>query len=838
MDDDSRDSMDTEGSTYTDDDSNPKWSQWIRRNIPPAERNGIEGYLSPEDIESDEFDEDDNDEFPDDYPFYGCSKHEWNPSEIDPTWRTCTKCKATEPNEEEQHQHRGIERNPPKPDNKRKENKGKATPIPLEDIPKVSHATKAPLEDPKPTNKEEGGMERSCHSVPILLDEEANEIAEDLNDSELYTNAVTRNQTKRIQGKIKDTKGKQPESKTHSNSDVSTLNLEEEGSLPNPTEPIPIRDSADSMNSEYETAPQEQEKEWNQWWSKHLHETWIDPKFCNEELHQAIKADEFINKFNKRPLPTPFHRGPCGICSWYMPNGINALPRRRYIPDTGSPYGPIRNELIKEAHQVHLHRGAEKTYKYLRDRFYWPGMCEQVTEYCRNCNLCQIYKRTTQLPPGEARMLSIPERHWQSVAIDFMGPLPTSKNKTHIMVIMDRLSGAIKLIALGAKATATECANAFIQKTYADTGLPNEIVSDRDSRFTSKFWQQVTASLGINLLMTTAFHQNTNGQVERAIQTIKQALAIHIAEDPEFERNWSLELWRLEAAVNHSTNKHTNLPPSTMVYGFAATQLPDVYIEPTEIPSADRFIEQQTTAQAKMRDALIAARFRETARAQKRRNPKVQFKIGDLVLYKREKTMGKKLQPQWKGPFQIEDINTLTGNCKLQFDTTSQPILKRVHPWFATDRLKLYHGQEPTIYNTEPDEEELEEEYEIEKIISHKWIEEPNGDRREYYLVKWDGYPDEENTWEPVEHLTNAPEAIKAFHDAQDDTYGIIGRGDSTSMAMGRAMWTPRKRTLDEITEGPYTSCRNKLYHDYVNDWFLPSDQGTEDEDTLLLDLY
>ena len=57
-------------------------------------------------------------------------------------------------------------------------------------------------------------------------------------------------------------------------------------------------------------------------------------------------------------------------------------------------------------------------------------------------------------------------------------------------------------------------------------------------------------------------------------------------------------------------------------------------------------------------------------------------------------------------------------------------------------------------------------------------------------------------------------------------------------MAMGRAMWTPRKRTLDEITEGPHTSCHNKLYHDYVNDWFLPSDQGTEDEDTPLLDLH
>jgi transposase InsO family protein len=102
--------------------------------------------------------------------------------------------------------------------------------------------------------------------------------------------------------------------------------------------------------------------------------------------------------------------------------------------------------------------------------------------------------------------------------------MPTTQNGCNaVMVIVDRLTKMVVLIPCKKNDSAEECARLFIKHWYAQgMGLPTAITSDRDSKFTSKFWRALCASLGIKQRLATARHQQTDGLAEIAIRTMKR----------------------------------------------------------------------------------------------------------------------------------------------------------------------------------------------------------------------------------------------------------------------------------------------------------------------------
>jgi transposase InsO family protein len=91
---------------------------------------------------------------------------------------------------------------------------------------------------------------------------------------------------------------------------------------------------------------------------------------------------------------------------------------------------------------------------------------------------------------------------------------------------MNRFSEFLLCFPLPEKYSAIHAADTFLHTFYGRNGLPETIISNRDSRFTETFWQAPQKTMGIALLMSTAFHQETNGQVERTNKTIMQMLRI------------------------------------------------------------------------------------------------------------------------------------------------------------------------------------------------------------------------------------------------------------------------------------------------------------------------
>ncbi|GMF64275.1 unnamed protein product [Phytophthora fragariaefolia] len=134
-----------------------------------------------------------------------------------------------------------------------------------------------------------------------------------------------------------------------------------------------------------------------------------------------------------------------------------------------------------------VHPGREKTYLLLTRDFYWRHQYKWVRKYVRACEVCQ---RVKPAPFAQAPLQSLPtpSECWQSNLMDFgCGLSPDNERRTGIVVFVDRFSKMVHLAAVPAEVTAKPTARPFVDMVFRHHGMPIDIVSDRDPRFTARF---------------------------------------------------------------------------------------------------------------------------------------------------------------------------------------------------------------------------------------------------------------------------------------------------------------------------------------------------------------
>ena len=193
-------------------------------------------------------------------------------------------------------------------------------------------------------------------------------------------------------------------------------------------------------------------------------------------------------------------------------------------------YKNLRERLFQLAHDNLGHFGTEKSYGNLRNDFYWPNMRRDLGRgYVPGCTDCQRNKSSTSKPAGPLHPLPIPDKRFDSVAIDFIGPLPIDNGFNTIVTMTDRLGADIQITACKTDMTAEDFAFLFFDRWYCENGCPLEIISDRDKLFISKFWRALMKLAGIDHKLSTAYHPQTDGSSERSNKTKELEFFLHTA---------------------------------------------------------------------------------------------------------------------------------------------------------------------------------------------------------------------------------------------------------------------------------------------------------------------
>jgi len=355
--------------------------------------------------------------------------------------------------------------------------------------------------------------------------------------------------------------------------------------------------------------------------------------------------------------------------------------------------------------------------------------------------------------------------------MDFAVGLPTtSRGNDMFCLVICRHSKMVTLIALNQNMTAPEIMDRLTTEVFCKYGFPTSIVSDRDSKFTSGFWEEYCRRAGIALNMSTAGHPATDGQSERAIRDTKQTVRTTLA--PDFS-DWDLKLPFIAFALNSHVSSTTKFSPHQVVLGYQPSmKLLNRQPSDQNVPSIeDRILHQENVWKA-VGDHIHRAQEAQRHQANKKRRY-VSFEDGDWILVDAGKvglwptvagTPGS-LQNSWVGPFQVRRVISETV-----VDVDFPPQFNRMHSKIHVDKVKqfIWNDEERfpgrMVQPPEPVVISGHEEWHVEKILDEKLIGRGSS-RRPHYLVQWKDRPMERLKWLPRENLETEDGVCQALLD-------------------------------------------------------------------------
>ncbi|KAK5775710.1 hypothetical protein PVK06_043642 [Gossypium arboreum] len=415
----------------------------------------------------------------------------------------------------------------------------------------------------------------------------------------------------------------------------------------------------------------------------------------------------------------------------------------------------LRQSILKEAHGglCAMHPGGNELYHDLRELYWWPGLKREVMEFVGKCLTCQQVKAEHQLPSGLLQPVKIPLWKWERVTMDFVSGLPLAPSKKDsIWVFVDKLTKSAHFIPVRTDFSLQKLAKLYVAEIVRLHGVPVLIISDRDPRFTSQFWQKLHEALGTRLNFSTAFHPQTDGQSERVIQILEDMLRGCVI---DFRGSWEDYLPLAEFAYNNSYQSSIRMAPYEVLYGRRC-RTPSCWTELGERQVLGPELVADTEEKVKLiRDRLKEASDRKNSYVDLKRK-EIEYSVGDMVFlkvspWKKILRFGKKgkLSPRFIGPYRILKR---VGPVAYQLELPSE--LNRIHDVFHVSMLRRYRSDPTHVVPVAEIEvrTDLTFEEELVQILDRdvKVLR-----RKTVPLVKvlWRNHGREEATWEPEEAM-------------------------------------------------------------------------------------
>ncbi|EIW72393.1 hypothetical protein TREMEDRAFT_26078 [Tremella mesenterica DSM 1558] len=472
--------------------------------------------------------------------------------------------------------------------------------------------------------------------------------------------------------------------------------------------------------------------------------------------HDNVQEPESVTELRRTS------RSPLILRGGWNSRGFLTFDGRTYVPD----YADARLKIMKMRHDSVLagHPGSAKTLELVLRDYVWVGVRKDVEDYIAGCAVCQRAKTNRQRSHGELKPLEVATKPWSSISMDFIEELPNSHGYNSILVVVDRLTKWAIFIPTTTKLTAAGLSELIMDYVVAQHGLPENIVSDRGSKFTSKFWKNLTDSLGIRLHLSTAYHPQTDGQTERTNQSLELYLRIFTSYQ---QNDWSKLLARASFAYNNTHHSAINKTPFYANYGYHPLWAEEIKASEVEVPAATVVVKDLTEIHKDCIEGIEKANERYAEGYNRKHRATPNFVEGDLVMLSLEniktKRPMKKLDVKQSGPYKV--VRQVGSHaCKLELPGT----MAGIHDVFHVSLLRPYHPPVFPGQQAEPpgpvEVDNVGESWEVKDIVDSR-VNKRSGKLE--YLVEWLGYEgtDDSVSWEPVENVDGADDILAKFHE-------------------------------------------------------------------------
>jgi hypothetical protein len=395
------------------------------------------------------------------------------------------------------------------------------------------------------------------------------------------------------------------------------------------------------------------------------------------------------------------------------------------------------------------HPGIRKMYKTISQHYYWPGLSMDVYQTVKQCSHCareagllRKRKQHVSLFPAQEPL--------EFLAIDILGPLPkTPHGNQFILIVCDRFTKLVRNIPLRT-ITSLAVAQAFCYHCVFAYGMPKTLLSDNGTHFSSKFFQACCIELGIKQVFTTAYHPPCNGQVEIFNRTILSQLRAYVG---EHQNDWYLYHGALTYSYNNQIHSSTGVTPFELVLSRPPHQLAVQTPKPSTNKSindslADRglfngreeFIRRLRRLLPRVRCALEKAGQRYKTDADRQ---VLKHQIADLAgqrVWVRSEVVANKLGPKFTGPYTV-----IRATDKVVEIFDKKGAVSKI----SYDRVV----QEPTAIQTSI-VRDIDSNRESHYIVDHIVSAHNDHQGHVWFLIRWVGYDDNEDTYELEEHQT------------------------------------------------------------------------------------
>src|SRR4051812_11375688 len=415
----------------------------------------------------------------------------------------------------------------------------------------------------------------------------------------------------------------------------------------------------------------------------------------------------------------------------------------------------VTSEVMKEAHDTPLsiHPGSTKMYQDIRQRYWWSNMKQDIARYVEECDVCRRVKAEHQRPVGTLQPLSIPEWKWDKIEMDFVTGFPRSqKGHDAIFVVIDRFSKVAHFLPIKETISASQLADLYVSRIVSLHGIPLEISSDRGSIFTSKFWDSFQEAMGTHLKFSTAYHPQSQSQVERVNQVLEDMLRACVI---SFGKKWEESLPFAEFSYNNSYQASLKMAPFEVLYGRKC-RTPMNWSETGERALIGPDIIQHAEDQVRViRERLKAAQSRQKSNYDRKHKEMVYqpdeqayLRVTPMRGTYRFRIKGK-LAPRYIGPFRI-----LSRSGPVAYHLELPSNLSQVQDVFHVSQLRRCF-KDP-IREVEHDLIEFEQDLTYQKHPSRILDQSERRTRNKtvkFLKVQWSTHFEDEATWEREDRL-------------------------------------------------------------------------------------